>query len=246
MTTPNYSDAERELRRVEEIESAKMQDRTRAIVEAAERLLAAAAKLEARDRIATGVEIGEWDELRRGIRAVEEALALPVVPTSKLRAVYDAAERLVARNAEGGSLVEAWEALEAALALPAEPAPAPSAIRSTVERLETLRQLVDLTHQNAVRSLQETSRCVQESLAEIRAELGTPGTGAEPAPAWTRKPPSEPGTYWWRGPARDAETVQVHRSPSAGLVAFRWSRPDSTIDAMGGEWRPVRLQEPPA
>jgi hypothetical protein len=38
MTTPNDSDAERELQRVEEIERNKMQDRTRAIVEAAERL----------------------------------------------------------------------------------------------------------------------------------------------------------------------------------------------------------------
>ena len=38
MTTPNDSDAERELQRVEEIERNKMQDRTRAIVEAAEAL----------------------------------------------------------------------------------------------------------------------------------------------------------------------------------------------------------------
>lgn len=38
MTTPNDSDAERELQRVEEIERNKMQDRTKAIVEAAEAL----------------------------------------------------------------------------------------------------------------------------------------------------------------------------------------------------------------
>ena len=158
-------------------------DQTRAIVQAAERLARAIDAEAMHGDDPPPLVVAARLDLARAIALP----ASPPVPESKLRAVYDAAERLVARNAEGGSLVEAWDALEAAIALP-----------------------------------------------------------AEPAPAWTSTPPSEPGTYWWRGPARDAETVQVHRSPSAGLVAFRWSRPDSTIDAMGGEWWPVRLQEPPA
>ncbi len=231
--TPNYSDAERELQRVEE---KAVNDRTKAIVEAAERLAQHAQELE-----------------------VIDILGRVVDRTWTLRDVSQI----------GSHLVE----LARALALPAEPAPAPSAIRSTVERLETLRQLVDLTHQNAVLSLQETSRCVQESLAEIRAELGTPGTGAEPAPAWTSTPPSEPGRFWIRYVGKFSDVHQhlagvklvyvAMREPRAlasgrtvasvamvyplegpGSESCGWVLADS--ERHGVEWWPVPIEEPPA
>lgn len=193
--TPNYSDAERELQRVEEIERNKMQDRTKAIVEAAERLAKA-----------IDVEALNGDE------------PPPLVVAARLD-------------------------LDRALALPAEPAP--SSDRSTVERLDTLRQLVDLTHKNAVRSLQETSRCVQESLAEIRAELGTPAS----APAWTKTPPSEPGLYFLRVP----DPRGKHRIK---IGAFNPQQGHGEVSFIGGdlgvplaelnehEWWPVPIQPP--
>lgn len=113
--------------------------RTRAIVEAAERLeqhLHDVAESRTVGRNASLADVvyavehgGALDGAlaRENVRQLLLAIALPAsppVPEAKLRAVYDAAERLVARNAEGGSLVEAWEAIEAAIALPAKPAPA--------------------------------------------------------------------------------------------------------------------------
>lgn len=200
MTTPNDSDAERELQRVEEIERNKMQDRTKAIVEAAEALCEHV-------KIGLDVKVGE-------------------VPRITYTHTLDDLRRL-----------------SEAVALPAEPAP--SSDRSTVERLDTLRQLVDLTHKNAVRSLQETSRCVQESLAEIRAELGTPAS----APAWTKTPPSEPGLYFLRVP----DPRGKHRIK---IGAFNPQQGHGEVSFIGGdlgvplaelnehEWWPVPIQPP--
>lgn len=87
MTTPNYSDAERELRRVEEIERNKMQDRTKAIVEAAERLLSVAQVRVQRDADGTGWIAHQAIEVDDFYSVVEEALldlacavALPAEP----------------------------------------------------------------------------------------------------------------------------------------------------------------------
>ena len=199
-TTPNRDDAERELRRVEEIERNKMQDRTKAIVEAAEALCEHV-------KIGLDVKVGE-------------------VPRITYTHTLDDLRRL-----------------SEAVALPAEPAP--SSDRSTVERLDTLRQLVDLTHKNAVRSLQETSRCVQESLAEIRSELGTPAS----APAWTKTPPSEPGLYFLRVP----DPRGKHRIK---IGAFNPQQGHGEVSFIGGdlgvplaelnehEWWPVPIQPP--
>lgn len=195
MTTPNDSDAERELQRVEEIERNKMQDRTKAIVEAAEALCEHV-------KIGLDVKVGE-------------------VPRITYTHTLDDLRRL-----------------SEAVALPAEPAP--SSDRSTVERLDTLRQLVDLTHKNAVRSLQETSRCVQESLAEIRAELGTPAS----APAWTKTPPSEPGWYWLRVGDETRAVLLVETIIDGGLG--RVLDDGFCDDVPNGEWWPVRIEEPPA
>lgn len=229
MTTPNDSDAERELQRVEEIERNKMQDRTKAIVEAAEALCEHV-------KIGLDVKVGE-------------------VPRITYTHTLDDLRRL-----------------SEAVALPAEPAP--SSDRSTVERLDTLRQLVDLTHKNAARSLQETARCVTESLAEIRDALASVPTAHPPsAPQWTRTPPSEPGHFWIRYVGKFSDVHQhlagVHlvevamREPRAfasgrvvptvamvyplqgpGGEGSGWLLSDS--ERHGVEWWPVRIEEPPA
>lgn len=205
MTTPNDSDAERELQRVEEIERNKMQDRTKAIVEAAEALCEHV-------KIGLDVKVGE-------------------VPRITYTHTLDDLRRL-----------------SEAVALPAEPAP--SSDRSTVERLDTLRQLVDLTHKNAARSLQETAQCVTESLAEIRDALASvPTAQPPPAPQWTRTPPSEPGLYFLRVP----DPRGKHRIK---IGAFNPQQGHGEVSFIGGdlgvplaelnehEWWPIPIQPP--
>ena len=177
-----------------------MQDRTKAIVEAAERLeqhLHEVAESRTVGRNAKLADVvyavehgGALDGAlaRENVRQLLLALALPAsqpVTESKLRAVYEAAERLVARNAEGGSLVEAWEALEAVLALP-----------------------------------------------------------AEPAPAWTKTPPSEPGWYWLRVGDETRAVLLVETIIDGGLG--RVLDDGFCDDVPNGEWWPVRIEEPPA
>lgn len=148
--TPNYSDAERELRRVEGIESAKMQDRTRAIVDAAERLA--------------------------------RAMNLDVSPHGYAR--YDL-------SLEDGLTPEADDALlvlARALALP-----------------------------------------------------------AEPAPAWTRTPPSEPGWYWTVCRTDLSPRPFLARLNDAGLWHVEESEFSIPLDDVANwEWWPVRIEEPRA
>lgn len=73
-----------------------------------------------------------------------------------------------------------------------------------------------------------------------------------PSPQWTRTPPSEPGTYWWRGPERwplprEVEAVRVAHTDELGLAAFRWCKPiHVALEMLGGEWLPVHIKEPTA
>lgn len=128
-----------------------------------------------------------------------------------------------------------------ALALPARAEPEVS----LGDRIETLTQLVDLTHQNAERSLRETSRCVRESLAEIRAELGTPAS----APAWTKTPPSEPGLYFLRVPdPRGKHRIKIGAfNPQQGHGEVSFIVGDLGVplaELNEHEWWPVPIQPP--
>lgn len=84
MTSPNFEDAERELQRVEEIERNKRQDRTRAIVEAAERLVTAMraeSRLDSEGAPFASHDAVDIDDLREDVKEplldLIRALALP-------------------------------------------------------------------------------------------------------------------------------------------------------------------------
>lgn len=150
MTTPNDSDAERELQRVEEIERNKMQDRTKAIVEAAERLA----------RVA----------------------------------------KLKLARAGDGTLFVSHEAVE----------------------------------------VDDFSDEVRDALTDLAVALALP---AEPAPAWTRTPPTADGHYWIRGfGAYGVARVLEGSAMFPGLTR----RYDLDALSVEHEFWPVCLQEPPA
>lgn len=159
-------------------------DRTRAIVEAAERLAKAIDAEAMHGDDPPPLVVAARLDLARAIALPED----PPVPEANLRAVYEAAERLVARNAEGGSLVEAWEALEASLAL-----------------------------------------------------------RAEPSPAWTITPPSEPGWYWALCRTDLSPRPFLARLNDAGLWHVEESEFSIPLDDVANwEWWPVRIEEPTA
>ena len=53
---------------------------------------------------------------------------------------------------------------------------------------------------------------------------------------WTTEAPKEPGWYWWR--MRSGYTVPTQIYPDGSCLL---GRPFE----MGGEWWPVRIEEPP-
>lgn len=190
------------------------QDRTRAIVEAAEKVVS-----------------------KFGIRVV--------------RVVEHGAERFqVERQADLSTATydaeESLYDLGAALVLP-EQAPAEG---SPSERIETLIRLVDLTHKNAARSLQETAQCVTESLAEIRSALAS----EPPSAQWTSTAPSANGRYWVRENP-DADPFIVERldqwawpmKPAGDEISpYRIGGRPGPDSCEHWQWFSVRIEEPPA
>ena len=57
---------------------------------------------------------------------------------------------------------------------------------------------------------------------------------------WTKEPPTEPGFYWWRDLEwqEDAKVIFVEQR---GDQLKTWG---TTVQVMGGEWWPERIQEP--
>ena len=65
---------------------------------------------------------------------------------------------------------------------------------------------------------------------------------------WSKKPPTEPGYYWWRyGPDDDLpDLLNLYLSPMGIMApneddALHVSPPEK----LDGEWWPERVQEPP-
>lgn len=68
-----------------------------------------------------------------------------------------------------------------------------------------------------------------------------------PSPQWTRTPPSEPGVYWHRYAGRRPYLVSIGdpRAPEVG-EQYVLTGAVSAWSVVGGEWFPVRIEEPPA
>jgi len=62
---------------------------------------------------------------------------------------------------------------------------------------------------------------------------------------WTTTPPTEPGWYWWR--FRDGDRVFPRQiiDRDARLIVLGSHGYDRPVNLLGGEWWPVRIDEPP-
>ncbi len=69
-------------------------------------------------------------------------------------------------------------------------------------------------------------------------------------PEWITTPPTEPGWYWWRrlhdNPRNKWRIINIRTGSWPGLACCDPMNRDLTTPvAIGGEWWPVRIEEPP-
>ena len=235
-------------------------DRTRAIVEAAERL---AKGLDLSVTPSGGIyrtgharecECDHEDDLDALLIPLGRALALPEapsVPEANLRAVYEAAMRFVK---EAGTAdvhakkldvdcneADAYAVLVRALSLPPEHEPPRDLIALACDLRSIWRHDAD------------GDLCTVGPNDEIEGILRAWDRAVErlDAPKWTRTPPSEPGWYWHRFNPRERTLIHIIHAalPKGSLMAIPMEPFEDAFRGevdRGGEWWPVRLQEPPA
>jgi hypothetical protein len=62
---------------------------------------------------------------------------------------------------------------------------------------------------------------------------------------WMSEPPTESGLYFWREDAGDDyEPLLVHIGKYSSCVWLS-NNTGTSFDALGGEWWPVKIKEPP-
>lgn len=60
---------------------------------------------------------------------------------------------------------------------------------------------------------------------------------------WTTTPPDQPGWYWFRLDSEYPECVEIYDHADKGLCVGG-GLSAITLDAVGGEWWPARIEEP--
>jgi hypothetical protein len=89
-------------------------------------------------------------------------------------------------------------------------------------------------------------KAAESALCDLARALALP---AEPAPAWTRTPPSEPGWYFASWGGAPAGIVRVGRGYDEDDPALHvWTTGDDLCESLSGlegvEWWPVPIQIP--
>ena len=220
MTSPNFEDAERELRRVEEIERTKMQDRTRAIVEAAERL-------------AVDFELHLDDSASIGFRSTSDPRWLPPERAAALLALA----RALALPAE-----------PAIDTFPPEVTTREQAQRMIDARRWTCLAPDDIPVET--RQVLESDRRTRVEGVYADGSVMCLGFILQPAPEWTSRPPTEPGWYFARWGGAPAGVVRVARGydesdPTLHLWTMGEELCEPLSEVEGVEWWPMPIQPPP-